>query len=67
MLDFIAAIERATGRAAERSLMDMQPGEVLKTWADSSLLQALTGYRPTTDVATGIARFVEWFRESYGL
>ncbi len=67
LLEFIAAIERATGRAAERNLMDMQPGEVLKTWADSGLLQALTGYRPTTDVTTGVARFVEWFREYYGL
>jgi UDP-glucuronate 4-epimerase len=67
LLEFIAAIEQATGRAAERNLMDMQPGEVLKTWADSSLLQALTGYRPTTDVPTGVARFVEWFRGYYGL
>jgi UDP-glucuronate 4-epimerase len=31
LLEFIAAIERATGRAAGRNLMDMQPGEVLKT------------------------------------
>ena len=63
----IAEIERATGRAAIRNMMDMQPGEVLKTWADSSLLQALTGYRPTTDVATGVAAFVAWFRSHYGL
>ncbi|SDE68210.1 NAD-dependent epimerase/dehydratase family protein [Belnapia rosea] len=66
LLEFIAAIERATGREAIRNLMDMQPGEVLKTWADASLLQALTGYRPTTDVPTGVAAFVAWFREHYG-
>lgn len=65
LLDFIAAIERATGRAAERRLIDIQPGEVLKTWADTSLLQALTGYRPATDVATGIDAFVAWFRDHY--
>ena len=67
LLEFIAAIEQATGCRAARNLMDMQPGEVLKTWSDSSLLQALTGYRPTTDVATGIARFVAWFRAHYGI
>ncbi|SDB71257.1 NAD-dependent epimerase/dehydratase family protein [Belnapia rosea] len=66
LLEFIAAIEQATGRQAIRNLMDMQPGEVLKTWADASLLQALTGYRPTTDVPTGVAAFVAWFREHYG-
>jgi UDP-glucuronate 4-epimerase len=67
LLEFIAEIERATGRAAIRNMMDMQPGEVLKTWADSSLLHALTGYRPTTDVATGVAAFVAWFRDHYGI
>ena len=67
LLEFIAAIEQATGRRAERNMMDMQPGEVLKTWAESSLLQALTGYRPTTDVPTGVTAFVKWFREYYGV
>jgi UDP-glucuronate 4-epimerase len=67
LLEFIAEIERATGRPAIRNMMDMQPGEVLKTWADSSLLHALTGYRPTTDVATGVAAFVAWFRDHYDL
>ena len=45
----------------------MQPGEVLKTWADTSLLRALTGYGPSTDVPTGVAAFVAWFREHYGI
>lgn len=67
LLEFIAEIERATGRTAIRNMMDMQPGEVLKTWADSSLLHALTGYSPTTDAATGVAAFVAWFRDHYGL
>ncbi len=67
LLDFIAAIEHATGRLATRRLIDLQPGEVLKTWADISLLHALTGYRPGTDVATGIAAFVAWFRGYHGI
>src|SRR4051812_15478974 len=67
LLDFIAAIEQAAGRQAVRNLLPMQPGEVLKTWADSSLLQALTGYRPSTAIGPGIAAFVAWFRDYYGI
>ena len=46
--------------------MPMQPGEVLKTWADTALLQALTGYQPSTGIETGVAAFVAWYREHYG-
>jgi len=62
---FIEAIEAATGARAQQNLMDMQPGDVPATWADASLLQTLTGYRPQTRVADGVARFVEWYRDYY--
>jgi UDP-glucuronate 4-epimerase len=62
LLDFIEAIEAATGRKATRNLMPMQPGDVPATWADASLLKTLTGYRPQTGVREGVARFVEWYR-----
>jgi UDP-glucuronate 4-epimerase len=65
LLDFIEAIEAELGIEAERNYMPMQPGDVPATWADASLLMTLTGYRPQTDVRTGIARFVAWFREYY--
>jgi len=45
--------------------MEMQPGDVPATWADSSLLQTLTGYTPQTQVAEGVAEFVEWYRAYY--
>jgi UDP-glucuronate 4-epimerase len=67
LLDFIAEIERATGRAAKREPRDMHPGEVVKTWADTSLLEALTGYRPSTPIGPGIDAFVAWFRRHYGI
>ncbi len=63
--DFVAAIEAATGRAARRNLMEMQTGDVPRTWADASLLQALTGYKPQTPVAEGVRRFVDWYRDYY--
>lgn len=66
LLDFIEAIEDCLGRKAIRNYMPMQMGDVPATWADASLLQTLTGYRPQTDFREGIGRFVEWFRDYSG-
>ena len=66
LLDFVEAIETCLGRKAIRNMMPMQKGDVPATWADATLLQRLTGYRPQTDVKDGIAEFVTWFREYYG-
>lgn len=65
LLDFIDAIEDVLGKKAIRNYMPMQMGDVPATWADASLLQGLTGYRPQTDFRDGIARFVDWYREYY--
>ncbi|MEM7521930.1 MAG: NAD-dependent epimerase/dehydratase family protein [Pseudomonadota bacterium] len=65
LLDFIDAIEAATGIKAKRHMMDMQPGEVTETWADATLLERLTGYKPQTDMREGVARFVTWYRDFY--
>ena len=61
LLDFIDAIEDCLGKKAIRNYMPMQQGDVTATWADASLLQSLTGYRPQTAYQQGIARFVDWF------
>ncbi len=66
LLDFVEAIEGALGRTAIRNYMDMQPGDVPATHADTALLERLTGFRPETDVATGIAAFVAWYRDWTG-
>jgi UDP-glucuronate 4-epimerase len=63
LLDFIDAIEAELGIEAKRNYMPMQMGDVSATWADSSLLNRLTGYRPDTSFRDGVARFIEWFRE----
>lgn len=65
--EFIAAIEKATGRTAVRNLVEMQKGDVQATWADNSLLARLTGYRPETGIEAGMAAFVAWYREHYGV
>jgi UDP-glucuronate 4-epimerase len=60
--DFIEAIEQAVGKKAKRNLLPMQPGDVPATFANSDLLERLTGYRPSTDIADGVANFVTWYR-----
>jgi UDP-glucuronate 4-epimerase len=67
LLDFIEAIEQAAGRQAVKNFVDAEPGEMIATWADTSLLSKLTGYLPHTSYRTGVARFVEWFRSYYGV
>ncbi|MEM6635715.1 MAG: SDR family NAD(P)-dependent oxidoreductase [Pseudomonadota bacterium] len=67
LLDFIAAIELATGRQLNKRFLPMQPGDVHRTWADTRLAQKLTGYRSSTPVSKGVAAFVEWFRQYHGI
>jgi UDP-glucuronate 4-epimerase len=66
LMDFIAAIERATGKTAIRNYLEMQPGDMQRTYADSALLERLTGYRPQTSVEEGVAALVAWHRSYYG-
>jgi UDP-glucuronate 4-epimerase len=64
--DFIAAIERATGKRAIKEMRPMQPGDVPATYADIDDLAAAVGFRPSTPIETGIERFVQWYRKYYG-
>ena len=65
LLDFIAAIEKATGRTAEKNFLPMQPGDVLATYADVDDLARDVGFAPHTPLEEGVAKFVEWYRAYY--
>ena len=67
LLDFVAILERAIGRAAVTVLKPMQPGDVPETWADLTRIRALTGYAPKTTLAEGLPPFVAWYRERYAV
>ena len=66
LMDFITEIERHLGVEAEKHFMEIQPGDVPKTWADAEDLFGYIDYRPQVPVSEGIARFVVWYREYYG-
>lgn len=67
LLDFISALEKSLGRKAKLDLQPMQPGDVPSTMADVSDLEKATGFRPNTSIEDGIAAFVKWYREYYGV
>jgi UDP-glucuronate 4-epimerase len=64
---FISVIEQELGRKAKLNLMPIQPGEMQQTFGDASLLRALTGYVPQTGIEEGVAAFIRWYREFYGV
>jgi len=65
LMDFVHAIEQALGRKAQIELAPMQQGDVKATFASTEKLQAEIGYAPSTPVATGVERFVAWYRAHY--
>ncbi len=63
--EFISEIERATGCEAAKVMLPMQPGDVERTYADSSAAIAEFGFKPSTPLREGIEKTVEWFRNYY--
>ena len=47
--------------------MPMQPGDVPATWADISLLEQLTGFKPKTKISDGITNFISWYKNYYNV
>ena len=67
LLRFISTIEQALGRRAQKNLLPMQPGDVPDTFSDVDPLASDFDYQPSVSVENGIARFVEWYRDYYGV
>ncbi len=66
LLDFVACIEKATGRKAIKRLLPLQPGDVRDTAADIDTLVTDVGFSPSTPIEVGVERFVTWFKAYYG-
>lgn len=62
---FIEVLEEQLGRRAEKNLLPLQPGDVPATFADVKALIDDVGYKPSTTIEEGIARFVDWYRDYY--
>jgi UDP-glucuronate 4-epimerase len=62
---FIEVVEAAVGQTAQKNFLPMQPGDVPITYADVDDLIRDVGFKPTTPIETGMARFVEWYEAYY--
>ncbi len=66
LIKFIEVIEAALGKQATKQFMDLQPGDVVATYANVDDLMQDVGFKPATPIEDGVARFVEWYKQFYG-
>lgn len=62
---YIETLENALGKKAVKRLLPMQAGDVKITYAETKRLQEAVGFYPSTPLATGLAKFVDWFKRYY--
>ncbi|UCF92787.1 MAG: NAD-dependent epimerase [Desulfobacterales bacterium] len=66
LMRFIEVLENALGRKAQKEFLDLQPGDVVATYADVDDLIKDAGFKPQTPIEKGIAQFVAWYKSFYG-
>ena len=67
LMKFIEVLESCLGKKAEKNLMPIQAGDVPATYADVDDLIRDVGFKPATPIEVGISRFVEWYKDYYGI
>ncbi|NRR92889.1 NAD-dependent epimerase [Winogradskyella undariae] len=65
LLDFIKEIELNLGKEAIKNMMEMQPGDVERTWADVDELIKDYNYSPNTSIKEGVKSFINWYKDYY--
>lgn len=67
LMDYIESIEKSLGTEARKIFLPMQPGDVKSTAADTKSLENWVQFRPDTSVELGVSRFVDWYKNYYGI
>lgn len=67
LMRFIEILESCIGNSAIRNYLPIQEGDVPETYADVEDLRLAVGYTPSTPIEVGVKRFVDWYREFYGV
>jgi UDP-glucuronate 4-epimerase len=67
LMHVVALLEKEFGRTAIKEMLPMQPGDVEATYADIAELERDIGFRPSTTIDEGVARFAKWYREYHRL
>ncbi|UKS55698.1 NAD-dependent epimerase [Exiguobacterium acetylicum] len=67
LMKFINVLEEKIGKEANKQYMEMQPGDVLRTYADVSELERDIDFKPSTSIEEGLGKFVDWYKEYYNI
>ena len=67
LMDYIGMIEQSCGKEAQKEFLPMQPGDVRASLADISKAKEKLGFEPKTTIREGVPKFVEWYRNYYGI
>jgi UDP-glucuronate 4-epimerase len=67
LMEYIKVLELALGREAKKTLLPLQDGDVVATFADTNALRTEIGFAPTISITEGIGRFVDWYCSYYGI
>ncbi len=67
LMDYIAAIEDELEIKAKKNYLPLQPGDVLKTAADTRALEKWIGFKPNTSIKYGVSEFIKWYRNYYAV
>jgi len=67
LMEYIRMVEVTCGKEAKKDYLPMQPGDVRASLADISKAQKMLGFEPQTQIKDGVPRFVNWYREYYGI
>jgi UDP-glucuronate 4-epimerase len=66
LMKYVNVIEKTLGMQAKINFLPLQPGDVQSTFANCQKLERLIGFRPKTNVETGIAKFIKWYLDYHG-
>lgn len=65
LISYLEAIEKSLNLKGNYNMMDIQPGDVISTHADSSELEKYTGFKPKISVEEGVQKFIDWYKKYY--
>ena len=65
LMEFISEIENSLGIKAKKEFLEMQPGDVANTFADTTALEKWINFKPNTSIKDGITEFIEWYKKFF--
>jgi UDP-glucuronate 4-epimerase len=65
LMDFISTLENSLGKEIKKVFVDAQKGDVISTYADTTLLESMVNYKARVNLKKGIPQFISWYKSYY--